>query len=35
MREVLTSRNTTDRHGRTAHLTPQQIDDLIEYVLSL
>ncbi len=35
VREVLTSRNRDNKHGRTTHLTPQQIDDLVEYVLSL
>jgi mono/diheme cytochrome c family protein len=35
LREVLTDRNRNDTHGRTSHLTPAQIDDLAEYVLSL
>lgn len=35
MREVLTTRNVGDRHGRTSHLTATQIDDLAAYVLSL
>jgi cytochrome c peroxidase len=35
VRDLLTIRNKDDRHGRTSHLTPQQIDDLVEYVLSL
>lgn len=35
VREVLTSRNRPDGRGNTSHLTPQQIDDLVEYVLSL
>lgn len=35
MREVLIDRNTKDRHGKTSHLTKKQIDDLVEYVLSL
>ncbi len=35
MREVLTTRNADNRHGDTRHLTPQQIDDLAEYLLSL
>lgn len=34
MQEVLQKHNPGDRHGRTSHLTPQQIDDLAEYVLS-
>ena len=35
MREVLTTRNPKDEHGKTSHLTVQQIDDLAEYLLSL
>jgi cytochrome c peroxidase len=35
MREVLTTRNSGDLHGRTSHLKKEQIDDLLEYVLSL
>jgi cytochrome c peroxidase len=35
MREVLTKYNRGDRHGRTSHLSAQQLDDLAEYVLSL
>ncbi len=35
VREVLTTRNRTDRHGRTSHLTAKEIDDLAEYILSL
>jgi len=35
MREVLTTRNPRDEHGKTSHLTPQQIEDLAAYVLSL
>ena len=33
--EVLTVFNTTDQHGITSGLTPQQIADLTEYVLSI
>jgi cytochrome c peroxidase len=33
--DVLTRRNPADRHGRTSHLTPSEIHDLAEYVLSL
>ncbi|MCL4181515.1 MAG: cell surface protein [Verrucomicrobia bacterium] len=33
--EVLTGRNQDDRHGQTSHLTPEQIDELAAYVLSL
>jgi cytochrome c peroxidase len=35
LREVLTSRNQGDRHGRTAQLTAQELDDLVEYLLTL
>lgn len=35
LREVLTSRNPQDRHGKTSHLTKEQLDDLEEYLLSL
>ena len=35
MREVLTTKNRGDKHGRTSHLSGRQIDDLAEYVLSL
>jgi cytochrome c peroxidase len=35
MRDVLTTGNPADKHGKTSHLTPQQIDDLAAYLLSL
>ena len=35
VREVLTSRNRADQHGATSHLTPQQVDDLLEYLMTL
>jgi len=35
VRDTLTTRNRTDQHGKTNHLKPEQIDDLVEYVLSL
>ncbi len=35
IRDVLTTRNPKDEHGKTSRLTPQQIDDLAEYLLSL
>jgi len=35
LRKVVTSKNPKDRHGGTSHLTPTQIDDLVEYLLSL
>jgi DNA-binding beta-propeller fold protein YncE len=35
LREMLTTRNADDKHGRTSHLSPQEIDALVEYLLSL
>lgn len=35
MRDVLTTGNKNDQHGKTSHLTAEQLGDLIEYVLSL
>lgn len=35
LRDVLTTHNPTDRHGSTSHLSRGQIDDLVEYLLSL
>ena len=35
LREVLTTRNLSDRHGRTSHLTPLEIEELVAYLLSL
>jgi mono/diheme cytochrome c family protein len=35
LRELLTVRNLNDEHGQTSQLAPAQIDDLIEYLLSL
>lgn len=35
MEEVLTRFNTNDLHGSTSTLTPEQISDLVEYILSL
>lgn len=35
LREVLTTRNAGDQHGKTSNLTPDQVNDLIEYLLSL
>ena len=35
IRDVMTSFNRDDQHGSTSKLTPKQIDDLVEYVLSL
>ncbi len=35
VRDVLTTKNQGDRHGRTSHLTQEQLDDLTAYLLSL
>jgi len=35
MRDILTTSNIDDQHGKTSHLSPKQIEDLAEYVLSL
>ena len=35
MREVLTTANRNDRHGKTSHLTDRQIEDLVAFLLSL
>jgi YVTN family beta-propeller protein len=35
LRDVLTTCNPNDRHGHTANFAPQEIDDLVEYLLSL
>jgi len=35
LRDVLTRYNRADKHGVTSHLTPAQIDALLEYMLSL
>ena len=35
IRDVLTARNQKHEHGVTSDLTPQQVDDLVEFVLSL
>jgi YVTN family beta-propeller protein len=35
MREVLTTGNKNDQHGKTSHLTERQIQDLAAFVLSL
>jgi DNA-binding beta-propeller fold protein YncE len=34
MRDVLTTKNVGDRHGATSHLSPRQLDELVEYLLS-
>lgn len=35
LREVLVERNTQDQHGKTSHLRPSEIDDLLAFLLSL
>ena len=35
LRDVLTKGNARDLHGKTSHLTSEQIGDLVEYLLSL
>ncbi len=35
VRELFSDRNPQDRHGRTSHLRPADLDDLAAYVLSL
>ena len=35
LREVVTTRNSQDKHGKTQQLSPQEIDDLVAYLLSL
>jgi YVTN family beta-propeller protein len=35
VRDVLTTRNPHDRHGRTSRLSPKELDDLCAYLLSL
>ena len=35
VREVITTRNPNNQHGHTSDLSAQQVDDLVEYLLSL
>jgi len=35
LREVINVFNADDNHGQTSHLAPSQIDDLVEFILSL
>jgi cytochrome c peroxidase len=35
LEEVLTTYNKGDKHGRTSHLKPDQIKDLVEFLKSL
>ena len=34
LRDVLTTHNPDDRHGKTSHLTLQQIDDVLAFLLA-
>ena len=35
LRDVLTTCNPGDKHGKTSHLQPQEIDDLVAFLKSL
>jgi cytochrome c peroxidase len=35
LNDVLTTKNPNDRHGKTSHLSEEEIDALVEYLLSL
>jgi YVTN family beta-propeller protein len=35
LRDVVTTCNDGDKHGKTSNLTPQEVDDLVAYMLSL
>jgi YVTN family beta-propeller protein len=35
LRDVLTTRNANDRHGRTSQLTPAELDDLVAFLESV
>jgi YVTN family beta-propeller protein len=35
LREMLTTMNRDGKHGKTSHLSPEEIDALVEYLLSL
>jgi DNA-binding beta-propeller fold protein YncE len=35
LKEVLTTRNKNDKHGKTSHLSAEEIDALVEYLKSL
>ena len=35
LKDVLTTRNREDRHGRTSHLEVGQLDDLVEFLKAL
>src|SRR4029079_893982 len=35
LHEVLTTCNKEDRHGKTSHLKPNEVDDLVEFLKAL
>jgi cytochrome c peroxidase len=35
LRDVLTTKNPSDKHGVTSHLTAQELDDLIAFLSAL
>ncbi len=35
LRDLLTTNNAGDKHGKTSHLQPQQLDDLVEFLKAL
>ena len=35
LEELFTERNRSDKHGKTSHLTPEELKDLIAFLLSL
>ncbi len=35
IRDVVITRNPKDEHGKTSHLSPRDVDDLVEFLLSL
>jgi YVTN family beta-propeller protein len=35
LRDLLTKQNQADQHGKTSQLTPQQVDDLVEFLKAL
>jgi DNA-binding beta-propeller fold protein YncE len=35
LKDVLTTKNAGDKHGKTSNLTTQEIDDLVQYMLEL
>jgi hypothetical protein len=35
LKDVLTTHNPKDQHGKTSHLTPEEVEALVEYLKSL